>query len=133
MSQYPDSVAINLDRELRQRAQALNEGQWCTSTYLEFEEALAGSADSLATQLERLHLQFENAWESYSAQPILESELTAESAVTHGLLKDGIAGWLEAIVQAGEGEHSLALERAEEANRLLVVLQLYERQLELGQ
>ncbi len=115
---------------MKELVDRLAEEDWRTELFQDFESALDQGGDPLQDFCERTSIQFENAWERYTRQQILESEVTVESAVGHQLLRGGIDHWFRALDRACQGRSEEALDYAEQANRMLVALQHLQRRVE---
>lgn len=111
---------MSLEQLLLARAGELPEPRWRNPLF-----------DSLveARDLERFVVETEELidllWEVYSGTPVVEGEVTTESVVGHRLLRDGMQGWLDALELAARGDREGALAAAEDASRLLAVLQQF--------
>ena len=120
--------------EIRLIASSLPEFEWLTSSYQEALDACDdfddGDTESLFEWTGEFSDKLEESWHRYTGLSVVSSEVTAETAVSHALLLEGIQGWYDAVdmlVQAADGDQDFepALDRAEEANRLLVAVQKY--------
>lgn len=135
----PLSAQERLESELRGIAAGLSEDRWCSGAYRELEQAVeaylgGGQEEDLTEVFDRLEDRLEQVHQGYLETPVVEREVTVESVVTHQLLQEGLQGWREVLhewqgEEAEEPDWDELLLRAEQANRLLIALQVFERRL----
>lgn len=114
-------------KDLYAEADRLPRDLWFTIHFREFGELCSPEARGRSdweVKLDFTKARLETAWESYRRLQISEKERTAETVAGHRLLVEGLAGWLEAVELCRREEFEAALEAAEEANRLLILVQV---------
>lgn len=113
--------------DLYQQSDRLSEKSWKTKRWTEFQALCdPATADEHRQRcLSALKRDLESAWARYSTVQVAERERTAENMAGHRLLVEGLAGWLESVELCEQGEYEAALEAAQEANRLLVLVQFH--------
>jgi hypothetical protein len=130
-----------LERELREIAAGIAPSRWGSETYQRLEQAIdgfleGGDEDALWTTVDDLEELIERVARSYANTAILPKEVTMESRITHRLLCEGIDQWRTALALLRDGESedepdwSKVLEQAEQGNRLLVCVQIYQSRLQ---
>ena len=120
------SVLLNRLYELSENLPKMD---WYTTTFQEFERLLnAPLSQELDDFRASLRKRLQASWRNYERIRVTPSEQTAETVAGHRLLVEGLAGWQEALElsESGAGRETV-LEAAEDANRLLVVVQLHAR------
>lgn len=70
---------------------------------LAFRAARMGRKELIEEWLPQIEGRFLEAAERYETLTIVESEVTVESVLAHGLLIEGIDGWLEALAMFRDG------------------------------
>ena len=125
-------AGLLLEDEFRILAENLSEEEWCTGSYLKLEAGIEaffdGKVEVLEATLEALELVLEQAWNPYFRSPISDKEVTAETVLGHQFLVEGVLEWQQALGLTraainNEADWDDALEAAQYANRILVVLQ----------
>lgn len=139
-NEYEQKPAADwLESDLETTAKRLPKWEWQTELYADFarvaEEVLTGGGETAEVKLDEVEQRVLRVWKSYGEVGIEESELTAESIAGHRFLKRGVTEWLEALnclrsAMDGEDDLEVALEHAEEANRLLVAVQKFGERIE---
>lgn len=126
--------ATELEEELRQIAAGLPKQRWKTETYLKLEKAVdqfldGGEEDDLWDTLDELETLITGASQTYRESTILGKEVTMESQTTHRLLLEGMDLWTAVLArakdEAEEPDWDDTLAQAEEANRILAAVTVY--------
>lgn len=122
------ALSVLLDK-LYERSENLPRSDWYTTTLQEFERLLRASQPTeLGSFRASLRKRLKASWDRYERIRVTPPEQTAETVAGHRLLVEGLAGWQEALELSESGaEVETVLEAAEDANRLLVVVQLHAR------
>ena len=112
--------------ELYERSERLPRKLWYTSTFQELERLVSGRSGKDPNIFRAsLRRKIGTVWERYQSLVVTHLEKTAETMAGHRLLVEGLAGWQEALdLHESGASPSVVLEAAEDANRLLVVVQL---------
>lgn len=121
------------------KASQLGTAQLETETWNDLHKALEAAQSGRTSLVERwldcVEEEFLAAWEGYEATDVLEEEITTESVLCHRFLLEGVEGWLEALTifretLGPELDRSAILRTAEQAQRLLILVQLLETEAE---
>lgn len=133
-------VGEQLEMELRQMAEDLTEEEWCTGSYLKLENGvqayLEGDPEPLNQAVEEMEIVLDQAWSPYAESPVADHEITAESVLGHQLLAEGVQEWIQAIdfvreiADGADADWQEALDTAQYANRLLIVVERFSQRLQ---
>ncbi len=127
-----------LEEELRQIATGLPKQRWRTETYIKLEKAVDAfldgrEEDDLWKILDELESLIVGVAKSYQESTILGKEVTMESQTTHRLLLEGMDLWIETLGCAKDEEEpdwDEILAQAEDANRLLAAVTVYNERIQ---
>lgn len=131
--------SLPLELQWRRRAAGLGTVQLESATWSDLHLALdaaeAGRTAPVARWIDAVEQSFLSRWESYEESDVLEHEITTESVVCHRLLLEGTELWLEALATfrellAGDADRTAVLELAEAGQRLLILVQLLDQEVD---
>lgn len=125
-----------LERVWRGRVADLTQDDLETELWLDLHEVLDlvadGDQDTAESWLEETSHRFQSAWARYESETVFfEDEITSETVLCHRFLKEGAGLWLEALLklQSGQVDAEEVLRTAEQGQRLLVMVQVIEDEL----
>ena len=127
-----------LENELREIAAGIAEERWNTETYQNFATAIAdflsgGGEETLWSVVDPIEELLNQSEDNYNDTQILAKEVTLESVVVHKLLVEGTALWRQAVDELKESDEpdwEFALESAQQGNRLLVAVQIFNQRVQ---
>ena len=126
-----------LEDEFRQMAENMTDSEWRTSLHAELMAALdefyeSGDRDVWIKYLRMRRTVVHEASRNYASMSMTPAEVTAETAVGHKLLCEGIEAWLRCLDQLLESPESEeeALIEAEYGTRLLVAVQRLQQRID---
>jgi hypothetical protein len=125
-----------LEQRWREKAAGLGLVQLETRTWDDLHKALdaaeAGRLSLVGRWIDKVEETFLATWDGYEQSDVLEEEITAESVLGHRLLREGVEAWLEALAlfrdTLGNLDRAGILALAEEGQRLLIVVQVIQRE-----
>ncbi len=124
-TEQPITDIERIEREYRALAASYLPEQWHSNFYLDFEFHLAESEDEeLIDYIDSLRERLTKAWDKYSTSYSAITSSTAETVVSHRLMKEGYETWMSALDLVDEEgiEDEEILKTAEKAVRLLVAV-----------
>lgn len=134
---HPELPPLGLDEIAEQYltlADELTDEEWQTTTYaqlVDLIDCLETDQHEEARRLQQaLNGIIEGAWQVYSQTLVHDDEVTLQAVAGHRLLLQGAETWRQALVDVKDGRYDDALENAEDANRILISLQRFARQVE---
>lgn len=137
--EFPVPPEAILESELREIATGIDEKRWATDSYQSLQKAITqflegGEENEFWAVIDSLEERLEEVEGSYLKTTIVPREVTTESTVCHNLLREGFQLWGEALSLIGESEDEPdwdhVLELAEQGNRLLVSVQIFNERLQ---
>ena len=131
----PEAV---LEQELREIAEGIAYERWSTETFENLASAVktfldGGPEDSFWDVVEGIDSLIDASYNTYSETHILPKERTLESVVVHKLLLEGMENWkasLESVKEDEDPDWDWVLATAEQGNRLLVAVQIFEERVQ---
>lgn len=122
-----------LDRAYRALAAAYPPERLRSNHYVELERHLEESEeDELFEFARNLRARLTKAWTRYTSDYASVSAASAETVVSHDLMKEGYESWMRALdLIEKDGDDEDVLEAAEDAIRLLVVVGQIDRDVKM--